>query len=62
MSQEQELQDIQVVLAAVSDGVTQIIARLNTLPTDNPDINDEIANIKRIATEMNDKINAVVSV
>lgn len=61
MSQEQELQDAKAVLDTVSTGVTEIISRLNNLPTDNPAIQDEIDGIKAVGAEMAAKISAVLN-
>lgn len=61
MSQEQDLQDALAVLTVVSDGITEIISRLNALPADNPNTADEVAAVKAKAAEMADKINAVLN-
>lgn len=61
MAQETELQEIQAVLNTVSIGVTEIISRLNNLPTDNPAIQDEIDGIRAVGQRMADEIAAVLN-
>ena len=60
-NQEQELQAALAVLDTVSTGVTEIISRLNNVPTENPAINDEITSVKAVAQRMADAINAVLN-
>lgn len=61
MSQETELQEAKAVLDTVSTGVTEIISRLNNLPTDNPAVQDEIDGIKAVGAKMAEDINAVLN-
>ena len=59
MAQEDQLKEVQSLLVdVVAPGVTEIIRRLDSLPTDNPAIQDEIDGIKGAARAMADQINA----
>lgn len=56
---EQQLQDALTILRdVVSPGVTEILNRLDAVPTDNPAVQDEIDGVKAVAQEMADRINA----
>jgi CHASE3 domain sensor protein len=60
-TQEAQLQDALSLLGVVASGVTEIISRLEALPTDNPAIQDEIDGVKASAQSMADQINAVLN-
>lgn len=61
-TQEEQLQETQALLRdTVAPGVTEIIRRLNSIPTDNPAIQDEIDGVKSAAQQMADEINAVLN-
>jgi CHASE3 domain sensor protein len=62
MGQEDQLKEVQTLLTdVVAPGVTEIINRLNALPTDNPAIQDEIDGIKAAGQSMADQINATLN-
>lgn len=61
-TQESQLQEVQTILNTVATGVTEIITRLNALPTaDNPAIQDEIDGIRNLARSMGTEIDAVLN-
>lgn len=61
-TQEGQLQEVQTILNTVAAGVTEIIMRLNALPTtDNPAIQDEIDGIRDLARNMSTQIDAALN-
>lgn len=57
-TQEVQLQEALALLETVATGVTEILKRLNELPTDNPVIQDEIDGIRAVARNMRNQIDA----
>jgi hypothetical protein len=58
-TQETQLQEsLGILRDVVAPGVTEILTRLDAVPTDNPAVQDEIDGVRAVAQEMADKINA----